>query len=187
VRASVNLTFCRHSSPPPVRLPLVSVVGLGRGRGRIALDRKLCAAQSQIHETGRVSHMSKRKKIALVCCGVLVALLAAAAYAVQRNGREHGWWHECRDNCWLIDDAKRICAEKLSLAVRTVVVWPDIQPYLTNSQYWAVQRLSPSEVPTCPAGGTCTVGNIGSWSMCSTPYHQWYNCKSQDQGSAWRN
>ena len=51
VRASVNLTFCIRSGPPPVRLPPVSVAGLDRARGRIALDRKICGAQSQSHET----------------------------------------------------------------------------------------------------------------------------------------
>jgi hypothetical protein len=130
--------------------------------------------------------MSRRKKIILTCCGVLVVVIATAAYALQRSSREHGWWHECRDNCQLIDDAKRLCAEQRHLATGTAVTWQDIQPYFTNSQYWAGQHVSPTGIPECPAGGAYTLGKIGSWSLCSIPYHQWPNCKSKDSGSAWR-
>jgi len=130
--------------------------------------------------------MTARKKIVTVSCGVIVILLAVAVFAIQKSSREHGWWHECRDNCWLIDDAKKLCAEQRHLAIGTVVNWEDIQPYFTNSQYWGIQHPSPTGKPQCPGGGTYDLGKIGSRSMCSVPYHQWPNCKSKDSGSEWR-
>ncbi len=130
--------------------------------------------------------MSKSKKIVGLSCGVLVILLVAAVAAVKRSSREHGCWHECRDNCCLMEDAKKLCAEYGRLAAGTVVDWKDIQPYFASSQYWPMHRPSPTGVPQCPAGGTYTIGKIGSRSICAVPYHQWPNCKSKDSGSDWR-
>ena len=131
--------------------------------------------------------MNKRKKVIAIACALVLAVLAVGFYAIQKGSREFAWWHECRDNCWLIDDAKRICAEQRHLTNGTVVAWQNIQPYFTNSQYWGgIQHSSSTGIPQCPAGGTYTIGPIGSWSMCSVPYHQWNNSKSKD-GELWRN
>ena len=129
--------------------------------------------------------MSKRKKIAFGCAVALITLFAAASGAIWKMDRDHGWWHDCRQNCWLIDDAKRICAEKRGLADGTMVTWQDIQPFLTNSVYWASQPPFSSGPPKCPAGGTYTLNPVGSWSRCSVPYHQWNNCKGKE-GTPWR-
>ena len=67
--------------------------------------------------------MNKRKKIIAIVCVVVFVVLAVAVYAMQKGSREHAWWHECRDNCWLIDDAKRICAEQRHLTNGTVVTY----------------------------------------------------------------
>lgn len=125
-------------------------------------------------------------KVIAAICVVLLVIFVLAVYSIQKSNHEHAMWHECRDNCWLIDDAKRICAEQRHLTNGTVVTWQDIQPYFTNSQYWGIAHLSPTGIPQCPSGGTYTIGPIGSWSMCSIPYHQWNNSKSKD-GDLWRN
>jgi len=101
----------------------------------------------------------------------------------------HTYWHDCRDNCNLFDDAKRICAEKRGLTNGTAVTWQDVQPFFTNSVEWGRGRyhVTPAELPKCPAGGTYTLNPVGYWSMCSVPYHQWANCiqKKSDHGG-WR-
>ncbi len=129
--------------------------------------------------------MNRRKKVVIGFTVALVVVLAGALGAVMKMGQRHGWWHTCRQNCWLIDDAKRICAEKRGLTNGTAVTWEDIQPFLTNSVYWASLALSPSGLPKCPEGGTYMLNPIGTWSTCSVPYHQWHNCKSKE-GTPWR-
>ena len=65
--------------------------------------------------------MNKHDKIIAIGCVLVFAILAVAVYAMQTRSREHDWWHECRDNCWLIDDAKRMCADQRHLTNGTVV------------------------------------------------------------------
>jgi len=134
----------------------------------------------------------KRKPIAIGCAVVAIIVICIIGYiwyAITVGGRRHGEWHICRDNCWLFDDAKRICAEQRGLTAGAEVTWQDVQPFFTNSEYWGYGRyqVSPSEIPKCPAGGTYTLRPVGYWSMCSVPYHQWINCMSKTNGSAWRN
>ncbi len=131
--------------------------------------------------------MLKRTKIAVGCAVAVVIFVAVALGAARKMDRDHEWWHSCRQNCWLIDDGKRICAENRGLPDGATVTWQDIEPFLSKSIYWGSQVPSARGIPKCPAGGTYALNPIGSWSMCSVEYHRWSNCKSRDQGSAWRN
>jgi hypothetical protein len=135
-----------------------------------------------------LGYMKARRPFRVIAavCVVLLVIVGLAVYSIHKRVHEHAMWHECRDNCWLIDDAKRICADQRHLTNGTIVTWQNIQPYFTDSQYWGVRHLSTTGIPQCPSGGTYTIGPIGSWSMCSIPYHQWNNSKSKD-GDLWRN
>lgn len=130
--------------------------------------------------------MHRSIKIILVVCSVLLASVVLTVYWMQKRIHEHALWHECRDNCWLIDDAKRICAEQRHLKSGTVVTWQDIQPYLIKSQYWGIRHFSSTGMPQCPSGGVYEIGLISNWSMCSVPYHQWNNSERKN-GDLWRN
>ena len=101
----------------------------------------------------------------------------------------HGYWHDCRGNCFLFDGAKRVCAEQRGLTNGAVVTWKDGQPFFTNSYRWGMGRCltNANEIPKCPAGGTYALHAVGYWSLCSVPYHQWANCKRKKPGpGAWR-
>src|ERR1041384_2750569 len=89
----------------------------------------------------------KRRIIAAIVSGVIVIFLTAGIVTFQRSNHRHEWWHECRDNCWLLDDSKKLYAEQPQLAAGVSVTWSDIEPYFANSQYWGMQHPSPTGMP----------------------------------------
>jgi hypothetical protein len=86
--------------------------------------------------------------------GPAAATSAASSIAVnQRNA--------CINNLRQIDAAKNEWALEKSKANGTLVTEADITPYLVGGK-----------LPTCPSGGTYTIGKVGEKPTCSIPGHE---------------
>jgi hypothetical protein len=68
----------------------------------------------------------------------------------------------CIDNLRQIAGAKRSWMLERNKATNDVVAWDDIRPYFKEVP------------PTCPSGGTYTVGRVGELPACSIPAHNAY-------------
>src|SRR5690349_8614783 len=105
--------------------------------------------------------MKPGTKIVLV---LALALLTALAFAVPKYIRAHTWVasNACVNNLRQIDGAKQQWALENSRTNGLVTI-EAIVPYLG--------RGSAGEMPTCPQGGTYSIGKIGERPKCSIAAH----------------
>jgi membrane protein involved in colicin uptake len=85
-----------------------------------------------------------------------VAASQAEAETVQRM-------NACINNLRLIDSAKQQWALENKKQATDTPVWDDLRPYLGHGPN--------GEMPSCPDGGSYTIGTVGEKPTCSIPTH----------------
>jgi hypothetical protein len=91
---------------------------------------------------------------------LLVPLLAALVVGCRRQDPFAG--NSCVNRLRMIDGAKQTWMSEHHKTTNDAVAWSDIAAYLPGQ----------GMMPTCPAGGTYTLGKLGEPPRCSLPGHQ---------------
>ncbi len=103
--------------------------------------------------------MSPQRKIILVVAVAVACLGAVEGVKWFIRGRTWSSPSACVNNLRMIDSAKDGWAFEGHKPTNAVPTWADVLPYLRNKK------------PTCPSGGTYTLGTQFERSRCSIPGH----------------
>jgi prepilin-type N-terminal cleavage/methylation domain-containing protein len=108
--------------------------------------------------------MKKNRKsgftlIEIMIVVLIIGLLAAIAVPSFARARTRARISACINNLRIIDAAKEQYAMENNIADAAAVVWANVTPYLKGGQ------------PVCPAGGTYTIGAVGSDPTCDVANH----------------
>jgi hypothetical protein len=113
--------------------------------------------------------MSARTKtlLATVCIGLLII---AGLFLWQRQGERNSRGLapaalECRSNLREIDGGKQQWMIEHQKTTNDIPTWDDLRRYLSRRG---------DTVPTCPSGGTYTIGRLSEPPRCSYPEHTLY-------------
>ena len=91
---------------------------------------------------------------------LIIGLLAAIAVPSFARARTRARTSACINNLRLIDSAKEQWAMENNKNDGDTPTWDDLTPYLKAGQ------------PECPAGGTYTIGAVGTNPTCSVADHE---------------
>ena len=91
----------------------------------------------------------------------LIPMMLAIAIPNFVRARETAQTNACINNLRMIDAAKQQWALENGKGPGDVPTMQDLEPYLKNGVF-----------PTCPAGGTYTIGAVSNAPTCSVPGHQ---------------
>lgn len=106
--------------------------------------------------------LSRNTKKILVAVPVMLLLLSAIAIPNFIKVRATVPVNACANNLRRIDNAKQgwaVCYHKTTNDLPTEA---DLLPFLASAEY-----PPPKLFPTCPSGGTCTIGRLGEPARCS--------------------
>ena len=90
----------------------------------------------------------------------IIGLLAAIGIPSFKKARDNARRSSCINNLRLIDSAKQQEAIKDNLNDSATITSGTIAPYMKSNKF-----------PTCPSGGTYTIGDIGTAPTCSIANH----------------
>ena len=114
---------------------------------------------------------TRRKPSAAKIIGMGAAVFAAIALValilvpnlIDSHLRETPPSSKCINNLRLIDGAKQLWALEHNKTETNVPTWEDLKPYLCGTNNLPL--------PTCPSGGTYTLGSVSNVPTCSIPGH----------------
>jgi hypothetical protein len=139
----------------------VQVRELARLRGQVAMMRtqtnELTKARQEI-ATLRLKVLDEASAREAEGAARQTALAASEAQAAQKQADD-----ACINNLRLIDAAKQQWALEFKKLPTDIPSVEDIQPYMG--------RGAKGEMPTCPDGGTYTLGAVNEKPTCSVPSH----------------
>jgi septal ring factor EnvC (AmiA/AmiB activator) len=120
---------------------------------------ELTKAQQQIAALDQRLAASEQEKQAIAARAQELAQARAAAPVDDATSRMNA----CINNLRLIDAAKQQWALEQRKTAADVPGWEDLRPYVSHGPNGAL--------PTCPDGGTYTIGTVGEKPLCSIPRH----------------
>ena len=110
--------------------------------------------------------------VEMMIVAALIGLLAVIAIPNWVHARTTSQTNACLNNLRQIDAAKNEWALENRKKTGDVPTAQDLKPYLKNSVF-----------PTCPAGGTYTIGAVGDDPTCSIPQHTLSQLPTGDVGN----
>jgi hypothetical protein len=111
---------------------------------------------------------------------VMIPLMLAIAIPNFVKARETSMANACINNLRQIDAAKQEWALENGKKGDAVPTVQDLTPYIRNGVYTVPDRkpyTSNGVLPTCPAGGTYTIGAVSNSPVCTIPGHICEGCR----------